>query len=596
MNILDFLTGNDLESEDTNFKSYTRVSWVYACVNVIASSISSAPLVFYKRKPGKGRVLIERGTHELYDLFNPPKGPEVPSLRELLLRTYTHLGIDGICYWVFYLKRGKLSEVDLKSKHQLFPVKNKAGRLIGWEERKDGRTVATFDVKMVIPMKYYQPSDIYSGLSPLRAAMLSVEQERNIASWNSGFFKSGMRTPMVLETSKTLTPKQRAALRDDVQQFYSGSVNGHGAFIAEGGLKATPVPLSSKDIDFIEGKQLTREEICAVYGVPPAVVGIFRYSNYANTKEQRKIFWEQTLLPKMRSLTDNIQINLLNSDYPDIEIDWDLNDVFGLRPDMTDVANSAASYLQMGYNLEQIALILDMPLLSPRHLGLLGAPGNPKPNETQPTPSNSNVTAGEPKPPKKSSQSKHDFNVSRIKSLIIKFSKLFPECKTESGLSSLEEMWDCSMKKEFDRIYSEAVLEAQEELGVSCSYEEWKLNHSFLNKSLLIWAELNSLEDQVLDTFSKMKELFFGVENVEEPVLKWRLFLEDSKLIDFFSSSLHNLMKCTVYRLNGLKEASVFFENSRETKKIDLSSGYLSEKFLDFSKNSVIFHSHKISP
>lgn len=369
--------------------SYSKVSWVYACINAIAQTISSAPLVFYEKK-GNGRQLIERNQgHELYDLFNPPSKPNILSLRDLLFRTYVHLGLNGICYWVFTQKGRKLVSVDIRKWDEMTPIKNSSGEVIGWAWRKDGRIKARYPADLVLVHKYYDPMDDMKGLAPLRAAAISVLQENNIADWNAGFFKTGMKTPLVLSTEKTLTPKQRKELRKDIKDYYTGNENGHGAFIADGGLKADPVPLSSKDIDFVQGKKLTREEICAAFGVPPSIVGIFEYSSFANAKEQRKIFWEQCLLPKMYALTDALQAIILDRRYPDIEVDWGLNQVYGLKPDVVDIAASAQVYANLGYSKSEISLILDSPILDPAMLKSLGA--KPLPPEQMP-----NAQPGQP--------------------------------------------------------------------------------------------------------------------------------------------------------------------------------------------------------
>lgn len=353
--------------------SYSKVSWVYACINAIAQTISSAPLVFYEKKGG-GRQLIERNQgHELYDLFNPPSRPNILSLRDLLFRTYVHLGLNGICYWVFTQKNRKLVSVDLRKWDEMTPIKSSSGEIMGWAWRKDGKIKARYPADLVLVHKYYDPFDDMKGLAPLRAAAISVLQENNIADWNAGFFKTGMKTPLVLSTDKSLTPKQRKELRKDIKDYYTGNENGHGAFIADGGLKADPVPLSSKDIDFVQGKKLTREEICAAFGVPPSIVGIFEYSSFANAKEQRKIFWEQCLLPKMYALTDSLQAIILDKRYPNIEVDWGLNQVYGLKPDVVDIAASAQVYANLGYSKSEISLILDSPILNPEMLKSLGA-------------------------------------------------------------------------------------------------------------------------------------------------------------------------------------------------------------------------------
>ena len=610
---MEYLSNND-ELKNNPMKSYSQVSWVYACVNAIASTISSAPIVFYRTTKSK-RELIERDTHELYKLFNPPKAPGIPSLRELLFRTFVHMGITGICYWVFYRKGGKLKDVDLKVYGQMFPVYNAKKELVGWVEKRDGQVIATFDRDMVIPMRYYDPFNPMGGLPPLKSAALAIKQDNNIAEWNAGFFKTGMRTPMVLETDKTLTPKQRKELRKELNDFYSGATNGHGAFIADGGMKATPVPLSAKDLDFIEGKQLTREEICAAYGVPPAIVGIFRYANYSNVKEQRKIFWEQTLLPKMRSLTDLIQINLLNADYPDIEIDWGLNEVFGLKPEMTDVAASAKTYFDMGYNMEQIALILDTPYLSPAYLTRMGAgkgknlstldiqkpqAGPAKPGEnvgTEDATSNGNPPASNPKPnpnrPKPANPQRYLKELSlrreKMTDLFDKYITSASQCLLPNSLESVKQMYLISAEKEFDRICKDAVCE------VGIDYIEWSKD---FQKGL--FPELDDVRRKFLFLFDILIRSFSNVKSGQEKLcIDWKNYFRDN-FTDFFAISIYNLAKHSAMLVKGIDRMQLITlegESVLEVKELPVkTSRVLDGNFLVFEKNSVIVRNCYVSP
>jgi len=48
------------------------------------------------------------------------------------------------------------------------------------------------------------------------------------------------------------------------------------------------VGVNQKDMDFIQQKKMSREEICSVFKVPPALIGLFEYANYANAREQEQ--------------------------------------------------------------------------------------------------------------------------------------------------------------------------------------------------------------------------------------------------------------------------------------------------------------------
>ena len=254
----------------------------------IATVASSAPLAFYTDPSMSEKFRLKDEKHNVVLLFNPPKKPFIPSLRELIYRTFIHLGIQGRVFWVFEKKIGIYSEIDLKG--NLIPIltHGNCGKLIRWNESNLMGTF-TWTPEQVLPIIYYNPRDLFTtdvpitGLSPLQAARQSLDQEFNINAWNTSFFKSGMKTPLLLKSKGTLSKEQKAELRKEIINYYSGIDGGHGALIVSGSVEVTPLTISQKDIDFIEGKKFNREEICSLFGVPPALVGIFEYANFCVT-------------------------------------------------------------------------------------------------------------------------------------------------------------------------------------------------------------------------------------------------------------------------------------------------------------------------
>lgn len=293
-------SGRDVRS-GVAYSDFNTISWIYSCTNRIATTASGAPLLFYEGDSSIVTNEITDKESDILKLFNPPSAPQITSLRDLIKRTFTHLGIAGKIFWIFSSddNGGVFNRIDVRS--NLRPIlKDPAGKrvyaesssssilgnhetyeLLGWYNRTYGNDrVEIFDTDEVLPILYYNPFDVYDGLSPLAAARLSINSERKIAEWNAAFFKIGMKNPIIIKAKGTLTTDQKTALRKEIRNYYSGVEGGQGALLLEGNVETTEVKISPKDVDFVRGKELNREEIAAIYGVPPALLGIFNYSNY----------------------------------------------------------------------------------------------------------------------------------------------------------------------------------------------------------------------------------------------------------------------------------------------------------------------------
>lgn len=366
-------------------ESYSRISWVYASVNVIAETIGGTPIQFLRGDVNEQQLeIITDPDDPVNVLFNPPKKPEIPSLRDLTFRTFVHLGIEGGLFWVFGDKSedGQPTTITTKSIGQLKPVHNDEGELLGWVEidRRTMQPKQAFNLDEVLAFFYYNPRNPNAPLSPLSAARLSLEAEFYMNGWNAAFFKQGLRSPLAITTKAKLTATQEKEWNKKIKQFYGGIDDAHTALLMSGGADVKELALSTKDLDFVNGKKLNREEITAVYGVPPALVGIFEFANYANSEQQRKIFWENTIVPRVHMTEELIQVNILDPLFPGTLIKFDLSDIDALQPDPVEIASAAKTYFDMGYNRLEIANILDTPELA-ETIEPEGAEDEPPPEE-----------------------------------------------------------------------------------------------------------------------------------------------------------------------------------------------------------------------
>jgi hypothetical protein len=77
-------------------------------------------------------------------------------------------------------------------------------------------------------------------------------------------------------------------------------------------------------------------------------VGIYEYANYANAQLQRKLFWSETVLPKLRRIGDAINEQLAAKMDERVEMGFDASGVHALQDDANEQAQVAATLVQRG--------------------------------------------------------------------------------------------------------------------------------------------------------------------------------------------------------------------------------------------------------
>ena len=100
--------------------------------------------------------------------------------------------------------------------------------------------------------------------------------------------------------------------------------------ILEGDFEWHEMGLSPKDLDFIEGKNVSAREIAQAYGVPPMLVGIVGDATFANYKEARMHLWEDVILPLLDYLTSEFSM-WLGQDYG-LSFSYDVDSIPALAP------------------------------------------------------------------------------------------------------------------------------------------------------------------------------------------------------------------------------------------------------------------------
>jgi len=297
--------------------AYSQVVWVHACVSTIATAIAGAPLKVYRQT---AKSIEEDSDSHLARLLSDVN-PHI-STYDLWEATASFLELSGNCYW-------EIERDDDGAPIAIYPMRpdhvkvvpDRADFVKGYIYEVNGRAVS-LAADEVIHFKYFNPASEYYGLGPIAAIRNTIIVDQYSVAYNKAFFKNGAHPGGVLETDSSLGDETFNRLRKQWEEAHKGSARAHRIAVLEDGLKYRPISLSPRDMEFLKQRKFCREEICAVFKVPPALVGIFEYANYANAEHQNRSFWQKTIIPKLRKLEqklNNSLVPMLEHDRPENE-------------------------------------------------------------------------------------------------------------------------------------------------------------------------------------------------------------------------------------------------------------------------------------
>jgi len=206
----------------------------------------------------------------------------------------------------------------------------------GAEQRWDADPVTGRSA--ILHLKTFHPLDDWYGLSPAEPAAAAIDQRNESDKWNMALLQNGARPSGALvyepkgADAANLSDEQFARLKEEVTSQFSGARNAGRPLLLDGGLSWQEMSLSPKDMDFLESRHTASRDIALAFGVPPQLLGIPGDNTYSNYREARLALWEETVIPLLCHLRDELNAWLAPQFDEDVTLGFDLDDVPALAP------------------------------------------------------------------------------------------------------------------------------------------------------------------------------------------------------------------------------------------------------------------------
>lgn len=270
-------------------------SAVYACVRVLADGIATMPCVLMYRE---GRATYPDTTNTLYNVLNLSPWTPISSF------TYWRWNITSLLLRGFFLSlimragNGKIiGLLPVHPNHVSRIELTTLGRLQFTITKRDG-SVTQYDQNDVFFVPYATGRDVDDPEGPLRhngrpIHLASVSEDymynhiRHDGKPNGYWKKDGTLK------DEAAFKRLRAQLNDAI-----GGENGGKTPLIEEGIEFKAVALSAVDMQMIEQKRYTVEDICGIFGVPPHKIGdVKQAKGWATLEQQQTEFVAESLAP-----------------------------------------------------------------------------------------------------------------------------------------------------------------------------------------------------------------------------------------------------------------------------------------------------------
>lgn len=183
------------------------------------------------------------------------------------------------------------------------------------------------------------------GTSPIESLRQILAEEFEGGQMRQQVLKNGARIAGYIQrpagTKWSETARER--FRKEWQSQYTGDgPQAGGTPILEDGMTFEAAAQTAKDLQYLEVRKLSREEVAAAYFIPPPMVGILDRATFSNIQEQHKMLYQDTLGPWLTMLAEEIELQLV----PDLSPRTPVYIEFNLREKLTGSFEERAKNMQ----------------------------------------------------------------------------------------------------------------------------------------------------------------------------------------------------------------------------------------------------------
>lgn len=312
-------------------KLFQTQPWIAAAVMRMLTWSVRVPLKVYRRTGDDSRIQLRPGDHAMASAVVDPwdRGYQAALVQALLGPVLVHGNA------VLEIEEGASGKIQFGAQDWRFmqPLIPFRGSLAGFKfDVDDPKLKREVSIDKVVHVAWWSSAPPL-GTSPLQQLGVTLKIEDAAQRYQQGLFKNGARPPSAVTASEEFLGLDKlerqtimAQLREDITALYSLPENSGRPALLPPGLDWKPVGHTAVEAELIDQRKVAREEVAAVYQIPPPMMGILDKATYSNIETQREMSYTDALGPPLvlveQCLTAQVIRGLLREDDVYCEFDF----------------------------------------------------------------------------------------------------------------------------------------------------------------------------------------------------------------------------------------------------------------------------------
>lgn len=286
-----------------------KISTIYTCIKILADTISRMPLNIYE-DAGNGKI-VKKNDYRYPILHYQPNNWTTQQTFFAALEYWRNL--KGNSFARIYRNNGKVRSLVLLSPSKVKDYKIVNDQLYYLIEDDEGK-IEPINSSEILHFKCITKDGIW-GLNPIEALRQNLSITYQGFQTIDNFYRNNAMTPKIIKSTVPNT-KQDAMIKalDEFNAKYAGAAKAGNAAILPPNTDIVDLKLNLADVEFINTIKFNAQQIAALYGVPPHMVGILEATKYNNVEYMMLEFKASTLASIGRMYRQELESKLLTTE------------------------------------------------------------------------------------------------------------------------------------------------------------------------------------------------------------------------------------------------------------------------------------------
>ncbi|MDW9825267.1 phage portal protein [Sinorhizobium meliloti] len=294
--------------ESITDQNVLAISAVWACVNLLAGTIASLPLMVYRTNSRGERTLAR--DHPLFRILHDSPNYD-QTATDFWEFSSASIELWGNSYAAIERNGGGRVAALTPLRPDSVSVRRLENGNLEYRWTKDGENHVGSD-RAILHIRGFG-GDPLGGMSTLHFGRHAFGLARAIDRAAAGTFSNGMIAQTALTFERWLTDEQRNLAETKLSEKYVGAKNSGRPIILEGGTKIDVLSIKPEDAQMLESRGFSVEEVCRFFGVPPFMVGhTQKVTSFGSGLEQQVLgFQKFTLRRRLKRIEQALEKQLL---------------------------------------------------------------------------------------------------------------------------------------------------------------------------------------------------------------------------------------------------------------------------------------------